>query len=201
MYRLFYDYETNGDVLFLLIDPEAKVDHTKQVGNVTVLYDVEDKILGANLFTVSSVVKIHSKGALFAPSEKLLSAINPWLEAAGVPALAPEKSSGFKVFEITKLEEHPLEAHSSIVTLSDGKKDLTSVSSLPDLKVGDVVVGATDGCILSDGSVFHAGEVRHIQVDTKLMSAKELRLSDEEGAFHPEGYALGDDFFLSEGKR
>ena len=175
MYRLFYDYETNGDVLFLLIDPEAKVDHTKQVGNVTVLFDTQNKVLGANIFSVSSVVKIHSKGALFAPSEKLLSAINPWLEAAGVAALTPEKSSGFEVLEITKLEEHPLEAHASIVTLNNGKKDVTSVSSLP--------------------------EVRHIQVDTKLMSAKELRLSEDLGAFHPEGYALGDDFFLSEGKR
>jgi len=201
MYRLFYDYETNGDVLFLLIDPEAKVDHTKQVGNVTVLFDTQNKVLGANIFSVSSVVKIHSKGALFAPSEKLLSAINPWLEAAGVAALTPEKSSGFEVLEITKLEEHPLEAHASIVTLNNGKKDVTSVSSLPDLKVGDIVVGATDGCILSDGTVFHAGEVRHIQIDVKLMSAKDLRLSEDLGAFHPEGYALGDDFFLSEGKR
>ena len=129
MYRLFYDYETNGDILFLLIDPEAKVHHTKKVGNVVVLYDENERVVGANLFEVSNVAKIHSRGALFAPSEKLLAAINPWLVNAGIPALSVEKSSGFKVFQITKLEEHPLEEHSRIVTLSDGEKKYSTVSS------------------------------------------------------------------------
>ena len=202
MYRLFYDYETNGDILFLLIDPEAKVHHTKKVGNVVVLYDENERVVGANLFEVSNVAKIHSRGALFAPSEKLLAAINPWLVNAGIPALSVEKSSGFKVFQITKLEEHPLEEHSRIVTLSDGEKKYSTVSSFSALKEGDKVVGAIDGCILGDGTLFHAKEMRHIPVDVQLMSAKDLRIGEEDDeAFHPEGYALGEDFFLTEGKK
>ena len=38
MYRLFYDFEVNGDVLFVLLDPEKKPNEVKVEGDITLLY-------------------------------------------------------------------------------------------------------------------------------------------------------------------
>lgn len=197
MYRLFYDYETNGDVLFVVIDPEKKVTKTVSNGNVTAIYSGEE-LVGINLFEISSSVKIKSHGIIFAPSEKLLSAINPVLLNAGLPALEEPKSSGYRVLRIKKLEEHPLDEKAQIVTLSDGKEDYTTVSWYSNLREGMQVVSAMDGCILIDGTLFHKGMLKNIAHDVSLCGANELKIeSPSKGAFIPEGYQDGEDFFYA----
>jgi hypothetical protein len=38
MYRLFYNYDVSGDVLFILIDPEKKPTRTEKKNNVAAIY-------------------------------------------------------------------------------------------------------------------------------------------------------------------
>ena len=78
MYRLFYDFEVNGDVLFVLLDPEKKPDEVKVEGDITLLY-TQKELVGMNLFHISNIVKIKSKGVIFAPDEKLLATLNSYL--------------------------------------------------------------------------------------------------------------------------
>lgn len=198
MYRLFYDFETNGDVLFVLLDPEKKPDEIKSEGDITLLY-ANKELVGMNLFHISNVVKIKSKGVIFAPEEKLLETLNTYLSNHNVPLLPTLKDSGYEVMKITNLEEHPLEEKAQIVTLESKGNTYQSVSYYPNLKIGELVVVAKDGTILYDGSIFHKKLVRNIPVDVSLCSPKELKLSDNyKEAFLPEGYLEGEDFFLSE---
>ncbi len=192
MYRLFYDYETNGDILFVIIDPEKKVDEVMKKGDVAYLYSKKE-LVGINIFEISDVVRIKSKGVIFAPDRALIAAINTILDKP----LEEEKESGYEVMSIANLEEHPLDEKAKIVTLKSLNKTYQSVSYYPNLKIGMLVVVAKDGTILYNGSLFHKKLVKNIPVEVSLLSGKELKVSDDcKEAFSPEGYKEGDDFFL-----
>ena len=195
MYRLFYNYKVTGDILFVLMDPEKKPDRVLDKGRVVALFNGAD-LVGINIFKVSEVFHLRANGIIFAPEKPLLDVINAILSEAGLPALPILSDSGYTVAQITKLEEHPLDEKAHIVTLSAGKQELTTVSWYPNLSEGSLVVVATDGAILYDGSVFHKFVSRNIPNDCSICGAKELKLDDKPGAFIPEGYEPGDDFFL-----
>lgn len=196
MYRFFYDYASGGDVLFILIDPEKKVDRVLTKGNVSALYAGET-LVGINVFEVSKTVKITAKGMIAAPEKLLVDAVNALLCHAGLSPLPFLEDSGFKVAKIAALEEHPLEEKAHLVTLECGNKTLATVSWYSNLAVGLEVVVATDGAIGYDGSVFHRSLVRGIPVECALCSSTELRLEGPSSmAFVVTGYASGEDFFL-----
>jgi tRNA-binding EMAP/Myf-like protein len=195
MYRLFYNFKVTGDVLFVLLDPEKKVTRSETKGRVVALYAGET-LVGANIFRVSEVFHLKTNGIIFAPDKPLLDVVNSMLKEAELPLLAPCLDSGYKVAKITKLEEHPLDEKAHIVTLSLGEKTLTTVSWYPNLNEGALLVVATDGTILYDGSLFHKFVSRNIPNECSICSSKELKLDDKPGAFIVEGYEPGEDFFL-----
>ncbi len=196
MYRLFYDFESNGDVLFVVISPEKKPDEIKTNGDVTCLY-ANKELVGINIFNVSRVAKLKSHGAIFAPDSLLLETINNILANSGAPKLEESNDSGFKVLSISNLEEHPLDEKAQIVTLKGtNEKTYQAVSYYKNLTIGEKVVCALDGTILYDGSLFSKKSVKNIPVDVTLCSGKELKVSDSfQEAFIPEGYTEGEDFF------
>lgn len=194
MYRLFYNYETSGDVLFVVIDPDKKADKVVSKDNVTLIYN-DNKLIGINIFKISETVKIKHSGAIFAPKKELLMAINPLIVNAGENALEIEESSGYKIMTITKLEEHPLDEKAKIVTLSCLDKTYQSVSYYQNIKEGLKVVAATDGAILIDGSLFTKRMVRNIPTEVSLCSEKDLGIGeDKKNAFVPDEKE-GEDFF------
>lgn len=202
MYRLFYNYEVSGDVLFILIDPEKKTEKTVKNGNVAALY-AGTELIGINVFHLSDTLKLKSKGMIPAPEDKLVDVINVLLKNAALSPLPYCRDSGYHVAEITALEEHPLDEKAHIVTLSLGPKKLTTVSWYPNLALGKDVVVMLEGTIAYDGSVFHAFVSRNIPNECSILSASELHLGDnkEPGAFLVEGYQSGADFYLGgEGK-
>lgn len=196
MYRLFYDFETNGDTLFIVISPEKKPDEAISNGDVTCLY-TNKELVGINIFNVSRIAKLKSHGAIFAPDSLLLNTINDLLSNSNAPKLEETTNSGFKVLSIVNLEEHPLDEKAQIVTLK-GKNDETyqAVSYYKNLVVGEKIVGALDGTILYDGSLFNKKSIKNIPADVTICSGKELKVNDNyKEAFTPEGYTEGEDFF------
>lgn len=195
MYRLFYNYKVTGDILFILMNPEKKPDRVLEKGRVVALYSGSE-LVGINVFKVSEVFQLRANGIIFAPEKPLLDVINAILTEEGLAPLPLPLESGYVVARISKLEEHPLDEKAHIVTLSAGKDELTTVSWYPNLSEGLLVVVAKDGTILYDGSLFHKFVSRNIPSDCAICGAKELKLDDKPGAFLPEGYEPGDDFFL-----
>jgi tRNA-binding EMAP/Myf-like protein len=200
MYRLFYNYKVTGDILFVLLDPEKKVDHAERKGRVEALY-ADNKLVGINIFNVSEVFHLKTSGIIFAPEKPLLDVVNSMISEAGLAPLALLDKSGYSVAKIVKLEEHPIDEKARIVTLSLGENTLTTVSWYPNLEEGKFVVVALDGTIRYDGSVFHKFVSRNIPNECSICSSKELKLADNPGAFLVEGYAAGEDFFLGGNKK
>lgn len=196
MYRLFYNYKVTGDILYILINPEKKVDQVVRHDRVVALYG-DKELVGINIFKVSEVFHLKTSGIIYAPEKPLIDVVNSLLKGAALEPLPYCVDSGYKVAKIQKLEEHPIDEKAHIVTLSLGEGELTTVSWYPNLEVGQEVVVALDGTILYDGTVFHKFVSRNIPNEASLCSGKELRLEQNyPGAFLVEGYAPGEDFFL-----
>lgn len=197
MYRCFYDYQTNGDVLFIETEPSLYPDSVKKNGDVALLYN-GNTLVGVNLFNISKVVKIHASGMIVTPPSVLIDAINPLLENSGAPALPYCLDSGYRVLSISSLEEHPLDEKAHIVTLSDGSHTYSTVSHYQNLQVSDLVVALLDGCIRFDGTLFKKNVQKNIPIDVEICSSKDLEVGDDvTSAYKPNhGEAQGEDFFL-----
>lgn len=200
MYRFFYNHQALGDVLIIVMNPEARVDHKKELGSVVALYDDKDTLVGINIFNIGNIMKIKANGVIMIPGEKMLEIINSILTKEGLAALPAMTQSGYKVATVTKVEEHPLDEKAQILQISCGEEKFETVSSYPNIKVGSKVVVAVDGTILYDGTMFHKAIIRNIGNECLVVSASELRIEGKENeAFlldDEPSFKEGEDFFL-----
>ncbi len=195
MYRLFYNLDNVGDVLFVVFDPEAIPNKVDNHDGLTALYR-DDELIGVNLFGVGQEFGLKEKGMIVKVSDSLLSKVNQKFENSGLKALGKNVDNGYIVALVTKLEEHPLDERSNIVTLDLGGKEATTVSRYANLKEGLLIVVAIDGCIKFDGTAFHKKIVRNIPIECEVCSPFDLRIGEEgKAAYEAEGRQAGDDFF------
>ena len=196
MYRLFYNHENVGDVLFIVIDPLAYPDRTVRQGEVAALYK-GDELVGINLFGFGKTAKIKAAGMIVAPEDVLIDVINAKLENAGLAKLPYTRKTGYTVAEVTAMEEHPLDERCNIVTLTDGEKTLSTVSRYQNISVGSRVVTVGDGVMKFDGTVFQKKVVKNIPIECELCSAADLKIGEEfKEAFLVDELPAGADFFL-----
>lgn len=189
MYRMFYDREKHGDILFILIEPERQATEIKKAGNVESMYDGED-LIGININNLSKILKIRAHGMIITPGEELVNVVNHIISRAGLKKLPYCVDSGYRVATITSIDEY--------VTLKVGEKTLTALKEYSNLEVGDDVVIALDGTIQYNRKTFKSYEENSKTINCHICIAEELRIeSDVEGAFIVEGYKSGDDFYLA----
>ena len=187
MYRLFYNHENVGDVLFVVMDTKAYPDKTVDKGDVTALFKQEE-LIGYNLRNFGEICKIKATGMIVSPEDILIDRINDQLLGAGFDKLPYCRDSGYKVAEVVKIEEHPLDERSSIVELSVGEKVLHTVTRYQNLSVGSHCVVALPECIKF---------VKNIPVECEICSKSDLRIGEEfKEAFLVPEMACGADFFL-----
>lgn len=200
-YRLFYEHRTIGDILMLVYEPRLVPDRVEEGREAALLYR-GDALVGVNFLNVSRAIRLRAHGMIATPGEELLHVVNALLEENGIAPLPPTTDTGFHVLSVKKVEEHPLDERLFILTLSDGTKEIPTVSGLSPFREGDKVVCALPGTILRDGTLFEAGKDHGIPVEAKVLSPRDLALGEEEGIpFRPEGYEDGEDFYLpKEGK-
>ena len=196
MYRLFYNHENVGDVLFIVIDPLAYPDHTVNKGEVTAMYQGE-KLVGINLFDFGRTAKIKAKGMIVAPEDVLIDVINSKLSLAGLDPLPYTRQTGYAVAEVTAMEEHPLDERSNILTLKLGEETLTTVSRYQNIEVGSHIVVVKDGTIKFDGSVFQKKVVKNIPIECEVCCEADLHIGEEYKKAHLVELPSGADFFLN----
>ena len=197
-YALFYDYHTIGDVLLIVKDLETKPDKKVTNGDVVSLYK-NDELIGINIFNISSVLKIKSKGLIVLPMKEMIDVINNILRNAEVETLDYKEESGFKIGHVLTCEEHPDSDHMHVLTVDVKDEVLDIVCGAPNVKVGQKVVVATLGTTMFDGKKIVPSELRGIKSNGMLCSPRELHL---EGAPQVRGILvldenakIGEDFF------
>lgn len=196
MSALFYNYKTNGDILFLVNEPESYPDKVVTKGDVVALYKGET-LVGVNFLNIGKVCKIHADGLIVPVDDKLVDVVNCLLEGAMLAKLDYFASSGYKVGKVTKIEEHPLDEKKRILTLDLGGSTLSTVTRYSNFSVGDNLVLVTDGTIKFDGTKFTKRIERNIPIDAEVCSGNDLKVNDDfKSAFLANDLEAGDDFFL-----
>lgn len=198
MARLFYPYQSLGDVLLVLVDPEKKAASSKSANDVTMILDAQGEAIGYNLFSFKRKCKVKANGILYFPPDEVISIVKKEIEGAGFPLPSFEPDSGYFAGKILSKEEHPLYEGTYIYALEGrGGKRLETVSSLSGLQVGSTCVYLESGRIARDGSKF----VSHLEKNIPLecLIASKWELGDKDGA--KEAYVdsrleVGTDFFL-----
>ena len=198
MHRFYYNSNIQNDVLFCLINPNKCVDKAIKNNDIVTLYS-SDEIVGYNFFNISNEIILPHSGAFFKKEEdeKILAVVNKLLSKNNLNEITKNISSGYLVAEVLSNEEHPLLQKSSIINLSTGEKNVQTVTSFSNLKVGDKVVIKTNNCLDNEGKLFLSHVEKNIQLDVEIVNAYELGLSDkfDNEAFLVNNKEIGCDFF------
>ena len=97
--------------------------------------------------------------------------------------------------EVTKIEEHPLNAKLDIVSLKGLDKEYSTVTRYKNIKVGDHVVATLDGASRLNCSLFVSRIERNIPIDVELNSPLDLGLGDDYKNAYISQLPIGSDIF------
>ena len=197
-YSLFYNYKLIGDVLMIVYDQEKIPTSKVEEDNVVKIY-YNDTLIGVNIFNFSSIVKVKSKGLIPLPNNALIDVINTILEGHNIEKLPYKKESGFRIGKILSVEEHPESTHLHILKVDVGSEILDIVCGAANVKENAVVVVATIGTTMFDGTVIKTGKLLGEVSNGMCCSERELNLIDDQTKrgllILDETYTIGADFF------
>ena len=179
----FYNRKLIGDVLLIVIDNDSQATHIETKDDICVIYN-NDKVIGINFFNVSEVVKFKSEGRILLPSNTVIEIINNRLELFGIEKLDYVTETGFKVGKILTVEEHPESSHLHILTVDVGNEVLDIVCGAYNVKENMLVVVATVGTTMMEGTVIKPGKLLGEVSNGMCCSPRELGLKNEYPLHH-----------------
>lgn len=198
-YALYYDYETIGDVLLVVIKPTIIPTKEVKINDVVALYN-KDELIGINIFNISKVIKIKAKGLIPLINEDILNVINHILENAHLDKLPIQTESGFRVAKIVDIDEHPDSEHLHICMVDIGDKEpLQIVCGASNARKDLICVCATPFTFMPNGQQIIPNKLLGIQSNGMLCSGRELNLEGYEGKRGllelSDEYKVGTDFW------
>ena len=198
-YALYYDYETIGDVLLVVIKPTVIPTKEVKINDVVALYN-KDELIGINIFNISKVIKIKAKGLIPLINEDILNVINHILENANLEKLPIQIESGFRVAKIVDIDEHPDSEHLHICMVDIGDKEpLQIVCGASNARKDLLCVCATPFTFMPNGQQIIPNKLLGIQSNGMLCSGRELNLEGYEGKRGllelSDEYKVGTDFW------
>ncbi|MCX5775066.1 MAG: DUF4479 domain-containing protein [Firmicutes bacterium] len=200
---LFYNRKIIGDVLFLVIDPEAIPTRVEKHDNVVALYK-EEKLIGVNILEFSEIVKIKGEGLLILPPRQLVDIVNHILKNTGIEPIAYIESSGFRIGHVLACEAHPDSDHLHVCKVDVGSAVLDIVCGAANVKKGQKVVVAMPYTTMFDGSRIIPSALRGVKSEGMICSSRELHLEAPEGSHGimtlKDDAPIGEDFFLYKGE-
>ena len=193
----FYNRKLIGDVLLIVIDNEAQATHIETRDDICVIYN-NDKVIGINVFNISEVVKFKNEGRIVLPSDTVIDIINARLEAFNIEKLDYVTETGFKVGKILSVEEHPESTHLHCLKVDVKDQVLDIVCGAINVKEDMLVVVATIGTTMMDGTVIKPGKLLGEISNGMCCSPRELGIKIEYPPHHLLELAdveIGSDFF------
>ncbi len=187
-YSIYYSYKEIGDVLLIVFNQKAMPTSFVQKSDVTVIYH-DREIIGYNIFNISKIVKIKTKGLIYYPSDVFIDIINSILKNHQLEILAHYSHSGYVIGQVIKIEKDNTLYRPFIDV---GGKVLIG-QNISQINEREKVVVALIGARLYDGQEV---EETSNSVRVHLCSNRELNISkDDEIYLVDEDGVVGDDFF------
>lgn len=197
-YSLFYNLKLIGDILLIILDEEIIPNRKEKMDEDVVFIYHDDNLVGINIFNFSKLIKIKSTGLIPLPNDQFIDVINSRLKKFNF-ILPYKKESGFKIGKIIELEDHPESSHLHLLKVDIGSEVLDIVCGASNVSIGAVVVAATIGTTMFDGSLIKKGKLLGYESYGMCCSERELNLTNDQNKrgllILDDTYKLGEDFF------
>ena len=202
-----YNFKQIGDVLIAVLGQDKGIQTSRKNGNIVALKNEDGKIIGYNIFNVSSITpEIKNQNGQVILSDNQIDKLNEAIVSAGFDTKLPSKvSPKFVVGFVKSMKEHPKSSHLYITEteVEDGKT-LQIVSSSPNMQEGIKVVVAEVGAMMPNGLIIWPSELKDVESDGMICSGRELKIPnapDRPGALIlPDSYKIGEPFDFDKAK-
>ena len=172
-FHAFYN-QNCGDILMArLCDKNTSSFET--IGDVTVLKDSKDEIIGFNIDHATHHFGKLDDG-LVQLSEAFMNSVNHLLTASGLDAVSYDLECKFVVGKIIEFSDHPDSDHLHICLVDLGNETTQIVCGAQNARLGLTVVVATNGAIMPSGMMIKPSKLRKVDSNGMLCSAREVKM-------------------------
>lgn len=178
----FYNPETLGDILLVILKENVENQETETKGDITRIFNVENnETIGFNVKNIQAKLDLQDVGHIVL-KENQVAVLNNLIKENGfndelVADLAPK----FVVGHVDEMEDHPDSDHLHITKINVGAdEDLQIVCGASNIQQGQNVVVALVGAVMPDGKIIWPGKLRGVESFGMCCSASELALPNAE---------------------
>ncbi|MBS4761381.1 DUF4479 and tRNA-binding domain-containing protein [Carnobacteriaceae bacterium zg-ZUI252] len=199
MFLAFYNKAHVGDTLLLLKKETTENVSSESKGDVTRVFNTKtNETLAYNIFNASSYVSFEKDGQQFLTQEAV-DAINRLLDTQNFEHISVDNTPKFVVGLVEECVDHPDSDHLHVTKVNVGGGEvLQIVCGASNVAAGQQVVVAKIGAVMPSGLIIEPGQLRGVDSNGMLCSARELGLVQDnsaKGILVLDNRTIGEPFF------
>lgn len=177
MFLAFYNKAHVGDTLLLLKKETDTPVSSETKENITRVFDEKtNETLAYNIANVSTLLNLEKDGQQFLSTEQVDS-INNYLNTQSFEPITVDNTPKFVIGHVLTCEKHPDSDHLHVTTVDVGGGEvLQIVCGASNVAQGQYVVVAKIGAVMPSGLIISPGQLRGVDSNGMLCSARELEL-------------------------
>lgn len=177
MFLAFYNQAHVGDTLLLLKKETTQPVSSETKDVITRVFDIEtNETLAYNIADASSFLTFEKDGQQFLTHSQV-EAINERLNAQNFEKITVDNAPKFVIGHVLTCEKHPDSDHLHVTTVDVGGGEvLQIVCGAANVAQGQLVVVAKVGAVMPSGLIIAPGQLRGVDSNGMLCSARELEL-------------------------
>lgn len=173
-----YNFQGMGDVLVIILAPNADNQRVTTHGQVTRIEDASTQVAtGFNLAGVGAQLGLTAVQGQVVLTADQVEQVNALLAEAGFEEQLVVSPSKLVIGRVEKMTAHPDSDHLHVTTTAVGDgQTLQIVSGSPNMREGIKVVVAQPGTMMPSGALIWDGALRGVQSSGMIVSGRELKL-------------------------
>ena len=202
-----YNLKACGDILVIVLEPNADKQQVTTNGQVTRIQDRgTKKTTGFNIVGLGKQLNITLQNGRIFLNKDQITIVNNVIREAGFNDVLVAEASKLVIGRVKSITAHPDSDHLSVTsTAVSDEKVLQIVSGSPNMREGIKVVVAQPGTMMPSGALIWDGALRGVPSSGMIVSGRELQLDgapDKPGALIlPESFGeIGEPFNFDKAK-
>ena len=202
-----YNLKACGDILVIVLAPNADKQQVTTNGQVTRIQDRDTKkTTGFNIVGLGKQLNITLQNGRIFLNKDQITIVNNVIREAGFNDVLVAEASKLVIGRVKSITAHPDSDHLSVTsTAVSDEKVLQIVSGSPNMREGIKVVVAQPGTMMPSGALIWDGALRGVPSSGMIVSGRELQLDgapDKPGALIlPENFGeIGEPFNFDKAK-
>lgn len=175
-----YNLKALGDVLVIILGPNADAQSVTTHGQVTSIQDKKtNKTTGFNITGVGQALGLTEQAGQIYLNEDQVTTLNDLIRAADFDYELVATASKLVVGRVESMVSHPDSDHLHVTTTAVGNGEtLQIVSGSPNMREGIKVAVAQPGTMMPSGALIWDGALRGVPSSGMIVSGRELYLPE-----------------------